>query len=106
MHLLIWVDDALQLARFMGYVNSNFGREVARLRKWPDKVFSRRYQAIPVSNEEGAQVGRLKYVLSQDYASYCTSLSRGSSEGETSIWYMTTPRVTECVRTRPSAAHC
>jgi len=63
-HLLIWADDALQLARFMGYVNSNFGREVARLRKWPDKVFSRRYQAIPVSNEEGAQVERLKYILS------------------------------------------
>jgi hypothetical protein len=47
----------------MGYVNSNFGREVARLRKWPDKVFSRRYQAILVSNEEGAQVERLRYVL-------------------------------------------
>ncbi|HSK77571.1 MAG TPA: hypothetical protein VLQ45_14060, partial [Thermoanaerobaculia bacterium] len=58
------MDDALQLARFMGYVNSNFGREVARLRKWPDKVFSRPYQAILVSNEEGAQVGRLKYLLS------------------------------------------
>ena len=60
----MWVDDARQLSRFMRYLNSNLGREIARLRNWPDKVFSRRYQAILVSNEEGAQVERLKYVLS------------------------------------------
>jgi hypothetical protein len=32
---------------------------------WSDKVFARRYQAILVSEEEGAQVGRLEYLLSQ-----------------------------------------
>jgi REP element-mobilizing transposase RayT len=63
-HLLAWVEDALQLSSFMRYLNSNLGREIARLRNWPDKVFSRRYQAILVSNEEGAQVDRLKYLLS------------------------------------------
>jgi REP element-mobilizing transposase RayT len=63
-HLTVRVDSALQLARFMGYLNSNLGREIGRLRQWPDKVFSRRYQATLVSDEEAAQVERLKYILS------------------------------------------
>jgi hypothetical protein len=58
------VDDALQLSRFMGYVNSNLAREVGRLAKWREKIWSRRYQAIPVSQEEGAQLERLRYILS------------------------------------------
>jgi hypothetical protein len=48
----------------MWYFNTNLAREVVRLTKWEDKVFSRRYQAIPVSDEEAAQVERLKYLLS------------------------------------------
>jgi REP element-mobilizing transposase RayT len=63
-HLTVRVDSALQLARFMGYLNSNLGREIGRLRQWPDKVFSRRYQATLISDEEAAQVERLKYILS------------------------------------------
>ncbi|HXU33902.1 MAG TPA: hypothetical protein VN851_25300 [Thermoanaerobaculia bacterium] len=47
----------------MGYFNSKLAREVARSTGWRDKVFSRRYQAILVSDEE-AQVGRLVYILS------------------------------------------
>ena len=39
-------------------------REVSRLTGWRDKVFARRYQAIPISEEEAAQVARLVYVLS------------------------------------------
>ncbi len=62
-HLTLTVDDARQLAQFMGYVNSNLGREIGRLTGWKDKIWSRRYQAIPISNEEDAQVARLKYVL-------------------------------------------
>lgn len=62
-HLLLRVDDARQLADFMRYVNSNLAREVARLVDWHDAVWSRRYQAIVVSEEEEAQVTRLTYLL-------------------------------------------
>jgi hypothetical protein len=31
---------------------------------WPDKVWTRRYQSIVVSNEEMAQVERFRYLLS------------------------------------------
>ena len=40
-HLLLDVDDARQLARFMGYVGSNLAREISRLYGWKDKVWSR-----------------------------------------------------------------
>ena len=58
-HLLLIVEDALQLSRFMGYVNSNLAREIGRLTKCREKIWSRRYQAILVSPEEGAQLERL-----------------------------------------------
>jgi hypothetical protein len=64
-HLLLWVEDAERLARFMGYFNSNLAREVARLVDWPDKIWSRRYDAIVISDEAAAQVDRLRYVLGQ-----------------------------------------
>jgi REP element-mobilizing transposase RayT len=64
-HFLLEVDDALQLASFMGYVNSNLAREAGRLADWREKFWSRRYEAILVSEEERAQVERLKYLLSQ-----------------------------------------
>ncbi len=48
----------------MGVFNSKLAREVVRLTGWKDKVWSRRYQATVVSNEEAAQVARLFYVLS------------------------------------------
>jgi REP element-mobilizing transposase RayT len=63
-HFLAWVDDAQQLAKFMGYFASNLAREVARLTRWTDKIWSRRYQAIVISNEEKAQAERLEYILS------------------------------------------
>ncbi len=62
-HLLVVVDDARQLARFMNYFQSKLARETGRLYGWREKVFPRRYQAIVVSNQERAQIGRLKYVL-------------------------------------------
>lgn len=64
-HLLLDVDDAWQLSRFMGYVNSNLAREAGRLAKWCDRFWARRYQAVLVTEEEEAQVARLVYVLSQ-----------------------------------------
>ena len=48
----------------MGYVNSNLAREVGRLTGWREKIWSRRYQAILVSQEEAAQIERLRYLLS------------------------------------------
>jgi hypothetical protein len=62
-HLLLRVPDARCLADFMGYVNSNLAREVGRLADWRDKIWSRRYQSIPVSHEEAAQAGRFRYLL-------------------------------------------
>ena len=63
-HLILRVRDAEQLSDFMGYFNSNLAREVARLTGWTDKIWSRRYDAILISSEEGAQVERMIYVLS------------------------------------------
>jgi REP element-mobilizing transposase RayT len=54
-HLLLEVDDAQQLSSFMGFFNSKLAREVGRLTGWKQKILGRRYQAIVVSSEEGAQ---------------------------------------------------
>ena len=63
-HLLLSVRDAHQLACFMNYLNSNLAREAGRIHRWREKFWGRRYQAIVVSPEEKAQVGRLRYILS------------------------------------------
>ncbi len=65
MHLLLRVPDAQRLAEFMGYFNGNLAREVGRLTGWFAAVWARRYDAILVSDEETAQVGRLRYCLAQ-----------------------------------------
>lgn len=44
---------------------SKLAREAGRLTGWREKIFSRRYQAILISEEEAAQVERLNYLLSQ-----------------------------------------
>jgi REP element-mobilizing transposase RayT len=64
-HLLISVTDARQMAAFVGYFESKLAKEVGRLTGWREKIWGRRYSAIPVSLEVQAQVGRLKYLLSQ-----------------------------------------
>ncbi len=64
-HLLITVDDAEQMARFMNYVQSNVAREAGRLARWREKFWGRRYQAIVVTQEETAQLGRMDYILAQ-----------------------------------------
>jgi REP element-mobilizing transposase RayT len=63
MHLLLWTEDARELAQFMGYFLSKLAREVGRLTGWKEKIFGRRYQAIVISEEEAAQVERLRYGL-------------------------------------------
>ncbi len=62
-HLLVTVASAQRLAEFMTYLNSNLAREAGRLIGWREKFWGRRYQAILVSNEDPAQVERLRYVL-------------------------------------------
>jgi REP element-mobilizing transposase RayT len=64
-HLLLSVPDVQRLARFMQYLNANLAREIGRLVDWPSHLWSRRYQAIPISDEPAAQIERLRYVLSQ-----------------------------------------
>ena len=63
-HFLLQPRSARQLAEFMGYVLSNVAREIGRLHGWRDKFWARRYAAIVVSEEEAAQVDRLRYLLS------------------------------------------
>lgn len=63
-HLLLKVQDARQLARFQGFVNSKLAREIGRSLGWREKVWGRRYSAIAVSDEPAAQVARLRYLLS------------------------------------------
>ena len=53
------------MSEFMRYVNSNIARKIGRLYGWKEKFWAKRYSAIIVSDEEEAQVGRLKYLLSQ-----------------------------------------
>ncbi len=62
-HLLLIVDDAKEVADFMRDLQSKAAREVNRLTGWKGPVFERRYEMTVVTNEEGAQVERLKYVL-------------------------------------------
>lgn len=62
-HLLLLPDSPQQMASFMTYLASNVAREVGRVRNWRDKFWARRYRAITVSDEEVAQVARLRYVL-------------------------------------------
>lgn len=64
LHLLCTPADAHQLARFMAYLLTNLSKEAGRLHRWRGPLLQRRYQAIVVSNEEDAQVGRLRYLVS------------------------------------------
>ena len=63
-HLLVSVRDAAQLANFVGYFNGNLARKVNRLIGWQGTFWAGRYKAILVSQEERAQLARLRYVLS------------------------------------------
>jgi len=62
-HLLLSPTSAQQLARFMQFLNANIAKEVARLHDWPERVWSRRYRAIPVVDDEAAHA-RMRYILS------------------------------------------
>ncbi|HSL83226.1 MAG TPA: transposase [Thermoanaerobaculia bacterium] len=63
LHLLLSPGSPRQLARFMAFVGANVAKEAGRLHDWKGPFWARRYQAIVVSDEEPAQVGRLFYIL-------------------------------------------
>ncbi len=64
LHLLVSAPDSNLIARFMDHFKTNLSKETGDLYNWPGTVFPRRYSLIPVSDEEEAQVTRLKYHLS------------------------------------------
>ncbi len=63
LHMLLCVPDAQRLAQFMNYVDGNLGKEAGRLHGWHEKFWGNRYHPIVVSDEEAAQMARLKYLL-------------------------------------------
>ena len=62
-HFYARPSTAQQLARFMQFLNANIAREVARLHNWPERVWSRRYRAIPVVDDKAVHA-RMRYILS------------------------------------------
>ena len=64
-HGLCIPEDNRQMSRFMRYVNSNLARKIGRLYGWSGRFWGGRYHAVPVSDEEQAQVRRLVYLLRQ-----------------------------------------
>ena len=62
-HLILSIPDAKALAKFEGYLNGNLAKEAGRLHAWREKVWSRRYRAIPILDDV-AMVARLHYLLS------------------------------------------
>ncbi len=64
-HLLATATSQEDLSAFMNFVSGNVAREAGRLHGWKGKFWTRRYDCVPVTDEEQIQVERLKYLLSQ-----------------------------------------
>src|SRR5436190_18073427 len=64
-HVLAVPESARQLAAFMRDVKSKLARETNRLTGWSGPVFERRYEMTVVTDEDRAQIERLRYVLAQ-----------------------------------------
>lgn len=62
-HMLLIPNDAEHLADFMEHVNGNLSKEIGRLHGWKGRLWRDRFHMVPVTEEEAAQVGRLRYVL-------------------------------------------
>jgi hypothetical protein len=61
-HFLLSPSSTEKLARFMQFVNANIAKEVGRLHRWRERLWSRRYRSIVVADEKAA-LARLRYVL-------------------------------------------
>ena len=64
-HGLVIPNDADHLAGFMRDVQSQIAKEIGRLHGWEHRFWGRRFDAIPIAEEEAAQIDRLKYLASQ-----------------------------------------
>ena len=64
-HGILHVRDARQLALFMRDVNREIAKKIGPLQGWRRKLWYRRYDAIPIADEEESMVQRLAYMLSQ-----------------------------------------
>ena len=64
-HMLVLPDSELQLKNFMQFVHSNIARQLGRLYGWREKFWSRRYRAVPISDEPEAQIARFRHLLEQ-----------------------------------------
>jgi len=53
-HFLCSPSSADDLARFMQFVNANIAKEAGRLHLWRERLWSRRYRSIVVSDEKSA----------------------------------------------------
>jgi len=62
-HGLLSPEEPDQLARFMHYVQTNVAKEAGDLHDWKGPFWARRYRHIPVSDENEAQIARLRYIL-------------------------------------------
>jgi hypothetical protein len=47
----------------MEFLNTNLSKEIGRLHGWKGKLWHDRYHLVPVSDEEDAQIRRLRYLL-------------------------------------------
>jgi REP element-mobilizing transposase RayT len=65
LHLLLSPANVYALADFMRHFNTNLSKEAGRLHDWSGPLLQRRYQSILVSQEEEAQIARLRYILEQ-----------------------------------------
>jgi hypothetical protein len=63
-HLLLWANDAQQLARFMEYFGGNLAREAGRSSSWHGRFWGRRYHSAVVDNAPESQLARLRYIIS------------------------------------------
>jgi hypothetical protein len=64
-HLLASVENVRMQAQFAGYVKRWLTDEIQRLTGWEGKVWDRPFKAALISDEETAQVARLRYLYSQ-----------------------------------------
>ncbi len=64
-HLLYSIENALQMSRFQGHLNSNIAREIGNLHGWKDRFWARPYRKMDIGDERADQRARLKYCLAQ-----------------------------------------
>ena len=103
-HLLIQPGEAGDMAKFVGYLNTNVSKEVGRLYKYYGPKFQR-YKSIIISDEPVVQIDRLKYILSQgtkeglvdsplDWPGVHCARSIVSGQSDTGTWFDRTQQST------------